>query len=94
MSLPPPTDPDWESGKVEELLRAALAYHDDCGHGQVGAAAECDAVCRPAVEIRERRRARAALIADAYRVPYWLVTDEPRPGWLVRAWYYLRGYRP
>jgi hypothetical protein len=52
----------WEAGQLEQLLHAALAYHDDCGHGQPGSVAECDPVCTVAVAIRDRRAERAGLV--------------------------------
>jgi hypothetical protein len=60
-----------EVAVLEELLQAALAYHDDCGHGQPGSVAECDAVCRPAVEIRKRRAWRSKHLGPPAYPPGW-----------------------
>jgi hypothetical protein len=50
----------WEQAMLADLLAAALDFHDNC-HGE-GAAVECDAICEPALAIRDRRRERSSTV--------------------------------
>lgn len=50
------SDAAWEALHLETLLSAALEFHDQT-HGEF-AAGECDAICEPALAIREARRER------------------------------------
>jgi hypothetical protein len=32
-------------------------------------------------------------VAKAFKVPLWVISSRPRPNVVVRAWYWMRGYR-
>lgn len=44
-SLAPRSVDDAELEALRELARRAGQYHEDCGHGLVGATAQCDSIC-------------------------------------------------
>jgi hypothetical protein len=41
-----------------------------------------------------QRQREADRLARTFKVPPWVWGRHPRPNRVVRAWYWLRGYRP